>query len=1171
VRGFSGVTDYHQDLNREELVFATSTAAEHQSNSSVQNLSSLFLKEFYKKLKSTFTPGLENIKFVDEIDAGNFIKRAKDFYASKGTDEAIKILFRVIFGETPSIVNLEEYLIKPSSANYVRREVVIVDLISGEPSKIVGQTLIKTTDVNTTASISSVEPFSRKGKTFYRIELYIGNDGRSSVEGNFVITPNTKLIESVSAGSSILTVDSTVSFPESGTLISGNSTFSYTGKSINQFFGCSGVTDASATTNIISDDTYYSYEDGDTSKKVEVILLGVISNLEEDSENFNVEEGDVITIKNLGDKINNNNSNWKEIFANSFIYNTSSRYQIINNATVELGSVIDRSSLKIGDEVEILERGSENLVFTSDTVYVKSIDLAKNTLDLENAPVLISGTNYDVRRKLNKTKSSGSEFSSSSLMSDVLNLYVDNEDYAYVASNSLPSEIRSEFVVNDYRLDIDASLKSASIGSTNNLSDESPNDVYNSIEADSSIPFITGDKVFYSPQEEPLIGLQTGTYFVKKISDKIFKLYSSSSLIESGSNLTFQVPNSGIGTHTFTLNSQKESDLGVQKLLRKFPLEKNIKNGSGTVTVPGTTGMLINGVEIHNYKSNDVIYYGPIESVNILSNGEDYDVINPPIIKVSSGAGSTAKIQPIISGSFEKIYVDTQDYNIDKIISVDISGGNGTGAVIEPVLISRPRDVLFNADEFSSGGGVDEITNQIVFLADHNFVNGQEVIYNSLGNNPIEIGNNIDLPNNSVYFVGVTNNKTIKLYNTLSDQQSSTNVVGIFTGSSGTHKFSTLSSKKQIDYIKIINSGEGYTNRKLIVNSTGISTIQNSINFKNHGFNDGEIVEYDYESAQISGIATTNQYFILKLDNDSFRLCNAGVGGTISSNYERKNYEKLISTGSGYQYFKYPDISVSIKYNTVGFGTTTQSYQEIISTPVVKGSIIDAYVYESGTGYGSNVLNFKNNPTITVQIQNGKSAQLSPVVIGDKITNVSISYGGSEYYSVPDLIVTGSGTGAELRAIINNGQISEVKVINTGVGYSSSNTKIQVVSSGKNVFIDPQIRKFDTGEVLLKGKDKLQYSVSKYFERLRDSFGESSVGSASTSSSRIIGWSYDGNPIYGPYGYTNPEDRSSDLKSLESGYILNSSNVEDRPLKIDHLNLMMDFLLKTTNLMEMET
>jgi hypothetical protein len=382
--------------------------------------------------------------------------------------------------------------------------------------------------------------------------------------------------------------------------------------------------------------------------------------------------------------------------------------------------------------------------------------------------------------------------------------------------------------------------------------------------------------------------LQTGNYYVKVTSTNQFKLYTTPSLLDSDSNVTFQVPNSGIGTHTFTLDSQRKTDLGIQKLLRKFPLEKNIENGSGTLTTPGTTGMLINGVEISNYKSKDAIYYGPIEDVDILSGGEDFDVINPPLVEVSTGAGITAKIQPVISGGFEKVYVDSQDYNIGEITSINISGGNGSGAVIKPVIIEKPREVLFNADEFSSGGGVSETTNQILFLTDHNFVNGQEVIYNPLGNNPIAIGtagNNINLPTNSVYYVGVTNNKAIKLYNTLSDQQLDTNVVGIYTGSVGTHKFSTLSSSRQVSYVKVINKGEGYTNRKLIVKPTGISTTNNSITFKNHGFNNGEIIEYDYEFGQISGITTTNQYFVLKVDDDSFRLCDAGIGGTVVSRF----------------------------------------------------------------------------------------------------------------------------------------------------------------------------------------------------------------------------------------------------------------------------------------------
>ncbi len=35
---------------------------------------------------------------------------------------------------------------------------------------------------------------------------------------------------------------------------------------------------------------------------------------------------------------------------------------------------------------------------------------------------------------------------------------------------------------------------------------------------------------------------------------------------------------------------------------------KNIKNGKDETTIPGSTGMLINGVEINNYKSTLKIY-----------------------------------------------------------------------------------------------------------------------------------------------------------------------------------------------------------------------------------------------------------------------------------------------------------------------------------------------------------------------------------------------------------------------------------------------------------------------------------------------------------------------------------------------------------------------------------
>ncbi len=79
VRGFSGITSYHADNAPGELVFSTSSATSHTSGKIVSNLSSLFLKEFYKKIKYTLTPGLENVDFVSNLDVSNFIKESKAF------------------------------------------------------------------------------------------------------------------------------------------------------------------------------------------------------------------------------------------------------------------------------------------------------------------------------------------------------------------------------------------------------------------------------------------------------------------------------------------------------------------------------------------------------------------------------------------------------------------------------------------------------------------------------------------------------------------------------------------------------------------------------------------------------------------------------------------------------------------------------------------------------------------------------------------------------------------------------------------------------------------------------------------------------------------------------------------------------------------------------------
>jgi len=1158
IRGFSGVTSYHQDLNSEELVFSESESASHIQNTPVQNLSSLFLKEFYKKLKITLTPGLEDTDFVSDLNIGNFIKNARSFYQSKGTDESFRILFNILYGVTPKVVNLEDFLIKPSSSEFIRREVVIAERISGDPSKLVGQTIKKyinnIADNITSASVSEVEPFTRNNKQYFKISLFVGYSDVSAVEGNFTITPNTKCLENVSVGASVISVDSTISFAENGIIISGNNTITYTSKSVNQFFGCTGITSAiNSTDNIRSDEIYWGYEDGDINKKVKLRLTGVLSKFVQTSDQLkNVAEGDSILVKNLGELIKNpeQNKTYKQIFANSWVYNTSSRYQIKDIGTLALTSPIDKSSLKIGDRVEILKRDTNNVESsTTNIAHISNITNGRVILDNYSGITTTSGAKYDLRRKINTASSLvvPIEFGNNAVLSDIQNLYTDG-DYAYVASNSLPSNKVNSLTQYAYEITKNINSSSISDGRVGILTDVSADGSYSSIIFDDPVSFINGDKIYYQPAANPLVGLETGSYYawINSPDKKRIKLYASKSFIGGENYLTFG-PSSG--AHTFTLYSQKSGQIGAQKLLKKFTLNGNTENGTGQITVPGTTGMLINGVEISNYKSNDKIYYGPLKSINILNGGFNYDVIDPPLVLVSPGAGTTALVQPVVSGNIKSVYIDAQDYDISTVVSITVSGGNGSGAVLEPIVKKRVREIFFDGRTTTKSGGVDLITRQLTFLTNHNLFDGERIVYNSNGNSGIGIGiGSSTLINNGVYYAKIYNNTTISLYQSISDYSSGINTIRFNTNNtSGIHKFVTTSTRNTISEIKVINSGNGYTNRKLIVKQAGISTINHTINFENHGFNSGELVTYNYQTSTI-GISTSSQYYILKNDNNSFRLCDAGIGGTNTSNYNRKNYSRFTSTGSGYQYFNYPDISVSIQYNSVGFGTTTQQYQTLIATPKVRGAIIDAYLYETGTGYGSNILNLERKPLIS--IKNGKEAQLKPIIINGTISSVNIQYGGLEYYSTPDLEVidpTGQGSGAELRPIIINGRVTDVKITNNGIGYSSNST-IRVTPSGSNTSFDISVRSLTVNnnikfgnELLLETENKLQYSICGYFKTLRESFNDNG------SVSNIIGWAYDGNPIYGAYGYSDVNDTNSSPKALTSGYQLNTSNIIDRP------------------------
>ena len=1186
-RGFSGVSGYNvgvssslNQVNKENLVFEETTAAAHTEGSTVTNLSVLFLQEFFKKLKKTFLPGFENNQFASNLDVGNFVKLSRSFYQSKGIEESVKILFKVLYGVDSKIIDLEQNLIKPSSAEYIRREVLVADVIgTGEPQNLVGQTVFKSNDLNTNGSVSEVEVFSRDGKTYYKISLFVGFNDRDLIQGIFTIPGFTKSLNAAPAGSSIISVDSTVGFGTTGTLISGNNTIEYTSKTINQFFGCTGISVGINTAdNIRANETIFGYENGDLSKKVELRITGVVDDLIIDGDVKLVNEGDNIFVKNLGEKIDTSNNSYKEIFANTWKYNTSSRFKVDGTGPFISNAVLNESSIKVGDEFDILRRNTQ---IKDGSFNVQSIDVNNKQIDADNLSCnFLPDQEYDIRRVIEKANSTGIEIEEGDdkLISDILNVYIDSNTDGYVASNSLPSY--------DITADI---IEETIIGAGTSILDgyNQLNNRYSyirfSFNTNRDIKFIEGDAIIYKPEGEILTGLSSeAIYYVDPQPSGIgqnvttIALYNSRSQIGTASTVQIGIGTISTDKHHFILQKHANRKLSTNKILRKIPLSQNLFIDSNHDSPVNEIGILKDGVQIYSPISDDNIYFGPLENVDLLNGGDDYDVINPPKLSIEVGLGNTALAEPILSGSVKKVLVDPQDFDIDKVLNVSLTGGNGSGCLLQPIVGNRFRDINFDSRNLFFGGGLDLDEETITFTKAHNLENGQVVFYRNNGNTSLGITTSVSNPTGTSladgdpYYVRIVNPTTVRIFHNKADALfgiSGINTVGLTSDTtvSGIHKFRT-EPKNTLLALKVIEEGSGYQHRKLRVSPSGISTSFNTIFYKNHGFEHGDIINYSptvglgsTTPRAIQGLSTSTSYFVVKLDDDSFKLADAGIGGTDTSNFERRNIVGLGSTGTGYQTFTYPEIKVNIN---VSYGSTV--VEPIIATPVITGSFTGAYLYENGDGYGSNILNHQVTPDI--EILSGTGAEFKPIIVNGEIENVIVVNQGKNYNSIPDLEIlnTGGGAGAILRPTIEDGIVKEVIVINSGIGYSSFSTEVRAKSGGQNAKFGARVRKLTINNIgrfgdyyLENTGENLSLSVLQYSqdiaEELENSFSKKPNGEFNIieSHSPIIGWAYDGNPIYGPIGYSEPDNINSSLKLLKSSFVEDISKVTDRPTGFD--------------------
>ena len=251
----------------------------------------------------------------------------------------------------------------------------------------------------------------------------------------------------------------------------------------------------------------------------------------------------------------------------------------------------------------------------------------------------------------------------------------------------------------------------------------------------------------------------------------------------------------------------------------------------------------------------------------------------------------------------------------------------------------------------------------------------------------------------------------------------------------------------------------------------------------------------------------------------------------------------------------------SISVNTQGTGYAKPPFVLLDGVPnkaraVLSGSVVESYVVDTND-------TFPRVPT--VEVTSGRGAVVRAVVTGDEITSLVIDNPGEYYSSPPTVRITdrnGKGRFADYTAIVDtDGKITGFTKNAGGSFYTQNTVRVDIIPVGNGATAIPLLKEwnFNRFEKLKSNLDtEYGYLFKNYNNVLEYGYGHlgnpkalrvalndniSSTGSepATKTHSPILGFAYDGNPIYGPFAHENPVDPQSPIVRMTSSYDINGS------------------------------
>jgi len=272
--------------------------------------------------------------------------------------------------------------------------------------------------------------------------------------------------------------------------------------------------------------------------------------------------------------------------------------------------------------------------------------------------------------------------------------------------------------------------------------------------------------------------------------------------------------------------------------------------------------------------------------------------------------------------------------------------------------------------------------------------------------------------------------------------------------------------------------------------------------------------------------------------------------------YETKYRDVGIAT-NGIPFLSYKDEEVVLngpiqKINVTARGRGYQKEPFVLIDGVANlartrlaGQVVESVIVDTPGNYAA---------TPTVEIVSGRNAKATAVVTNGEITSIVVDDVGEFYSSPPEVRITdnaGKGRFADYVAeIATSGEITGFTKVSGGSFYTQENVVVDIIAVGSGAsatadikvwrkdrykrfssVLDSENGHFFTNYIPSRGTGYAYYAAPSTLR----------AGDNGSSHSPILGFAYDGNPIYGPYGFSDALNPSSSVVRMTTSYVKNIS------------------------------